>query len=150
MEEPSVLRETKGMQKGFVKEDVLTYLDELNSKIEGLERDLRAAQEKSPSDPQEIIKLRSQVENLQEKLNASNNALRAANKEMEELKKQLEAAKKGAPAAGGNGEDGCNNYHDRTNYLPVSFHTALLCQGYHDGRCQGVIQNSERELKGSI
>lgn len=97
--EPTVLRETKIGQKGFIKEDVLTYLDELNSKIEALETDLKNASEKGPSDPQEIIKYRSQIDNLQEKLNKSNQALREAKKENEELQKQITAFKSGNPAA---------------------------------------------------
>lgn len=97
--EPTVLRTTK-IGNGFVKEDVLTYLDELNSKIESLEEDLKKAKETGSSDPQELTKYRNQVDNLQEKLNASNNALRAARKENEELKKQLEAAGRGGAQAG--------------------------------------------------
>ena len=82
---PTVLRETKIGQKGFIKEDVITYLDELNSKIVALEDELKASKESSSSaDPEEITKYKNQVENLQEKLNTSNNALRAAKKENEE------------------------------------------------------------------
>ena len=98
--EPTVLRTTK-IGNGFVKEDVLTYLDELNSKIESLEEDLKKAKETGSSDPQELTKYRNQVDNLQEKLNASNNALRAARKENDELKKQLEAAARGGAAPAG-------------------------------------------------
>lgn len=90
MDEPTVLRTTK-IGGGFVKEDVMTYLDELNSKIVSLEDELKKAQETGPADPQELIKYRNQVENLQEKLNTSNNALRNTKKELEEAKKQLEA-----------------------------------------------------------
>ncbi len=90
MDEPTVLRETKMGQRGFVKEDVMTYLDELNSKIITLEDSLKKAEEKGPADPQELVKYRNQVDNLQEKLNASNNALRAAKKELDEAKKQIE------------------------------------------------------------
>ncbi|MDE7226678.1 MAG: hypothetical protein K2N49_07515, partial [Ruminococcus sp.] len=75
MEQPSILRETKGLQQGFVKEDVLTYLDELNSKILSLEKELKEKSGQKPADPQELVKYRTQVDNLQEKLNASNNAL---------------------------------------------------------------------------
>ena len=91
MDEPTVLRETKIGQKGFMKEDVMAYLDELNSKIVSLEDELKKAKETGPAtDPQELIKTRNQMENLQEKLNNSNNALRAAKKENEELKKRIE------------------------------------------------------------
>jgi len=90
MQEPTVLRETKIGQKGFIKEDVMQYLDELNSKIISLETDLQKASETGPADPQEIIKYRNQVDNLQEKLNASNNALRAAKAELDAAKKQHE------------------------------------------------------------
>lgn len=105
MDEPTVLRTTK-IGGGFVKEDVMTYLDELNSKIVSLEDELKKAQETGPADPQELIKYRNQVDNLQEKLNASNNALRAAKKELEEAQKQHEEDQKliaqlksGAPGA---------------------------------------------------
>lgn len=101
MDQPTVLRETKIGQKGFVKEDVLTYLDELNSKIQSLEDDLKNASGQKPADPQELIKYRNQVDNLQEKLNASNNALRAAKKENEELQGQIAKLKAGGPAAVG-------------------------------------------------
>ena len=101
MDQPTVLRETKIGQKGFVKEDVLTYLDELNSKIQSLEDDLKNASGQKPADPQELIKYRNQVDNLQEKLNASNNALRAAKKENEELQGQIAKLKAGGPAAAG-------------------------------------------------
>ena len=112
MDEPTVLRTTK-IGGGFVKEDVLTYLDELNSKIDTLQNELKEARETGPADPQELIKYRNQVDGLQEKLNASNNALRAAKKENEDLKKQVEADQKviaqlkaggAAPAQGGNAQ----------------------------------------------
>ncbi len=93
MDEPTVLRTTK-IGGGFVKEDVLTYLDELNSKIDTLQNELKEARETGPADPQELIKYRNQVDSLQEKLNASNNALRNAKKENEDLKKQIEADQK--------------------------------------------------------
>ena len=93
MEEPTVLRTAR--MGGFVKEDVMTYLDELNSKIISLEEELKAAKAAGPaSDSQELTKARNQVDNLQEKLNASNNALRAAKKENEDLKKQIEEDQK--------------------------------------------------------
>lgn len=106
MDEPTVLRTTK-IGGGFVKEDVLTYLDELNSKISGLEAELKEAKESGPADPQELLKYRNQLDNLQEKLNASNNALRAAKKENEDLQKKLADSEKiiaqlkagGAPTA---------------------------------------------------
>ena len=88
MAESTILRETKIGQKGFVKEDVMTYIDELNSKIVTLEDEIKKGAPASNVDQQELIKYRNQIDNLQEKLNASNNALRAAKKENEELQKQ--------------------------------------------------------------
>lgn len=88
MAESTILRETKIGQKGFVKEDVMTYIDELNDKIVSLEDEIKKGAPVSNVDQQEIIKYRNQIDNLQEKLNASNNALRAAKKEVEELQKQ--------------------------------------------------------------
>ena len=110
MQEPTVLRTTK-IGGGFVKEDVMQYLDELNSKIVGLEEELANAKDSGPTDPQEIVKYRKQIDSLQEKLNASNNALRTAKTELDAAKKQheqdqalinqLRAGKGGAaPAAG--------------------------------------------------
>ncbi len=89
MQEPTVLRTTK-IGGGFVKEDVMQYLDELNSKIVGLEEELANAKDSGPTDPQEIVKYRKQIDSLQEKLNASNNALRTAKTELDAAKKQHE------------------------------------------------------------
>ena len=102
MDTPNVLRETKGMQKGFVKEDVLMYLDELNSKIDELQKKANEASGQQPADNQEIIKYRNQIDNLQEKLNASNNALRVAKKENEELQQQIAKLKAGGAAPSSN------------------------------------------------
>ncbi len=106
MAESTILRETKIGQKGFIKEDVMTYIDELNSKIVSLEDELKKGAPATPVDQQEIIKYRNQIDNLQEKLNASNNALRAAKKEVEELQQQhdsdlkiIEQLKAGGPGA---------------------------------------------------
>ena len=106
MAESTILRETKIGQKGFVKEDVMTYIDELNSKIVSLEDEIKKGAPAAPVDQQEIIKYRNQIDNLQEKLNASNNALRAAKKEVEDLQKQhdsdlklIEQLKAGGPGA---------------------------------------------------
>lgn len=101
MDQPSILRETKIGQKGYVKEDVLTYLDELNSENERLKKELQEASGQKPADPQELVKFRNQVDNLQEKLNASNNALRAAKKENEELQQQIEKLRAGGSAVPG-------------------------------------------------
>lgn len=88
MDEPIILRTTK-IGNGYVKEDVMQYLDELNTKIEKLEKELADAQQTGPSDPEEIIKYRNQVDRLQEKLNQSNNTLRTLRDENEALKKQI-------------------------------------------------------------
>ncbi len=87
MEQPTVLRTTK-IGGGFVKEDVLTYLDELNTKIESLEKELQDSKglTQPAVDPHEIAKYRNQIDNLQEKLNKSNQILRETKKENEELK----------------------------------------------------------------
>ena len=64
MEQPIVLRETKMGQKGFVREDVLMYLDELNTKITDLTKELEESSGKKPADSQEIIKYRNQIDNI--------------------------------------------------------------------------------------
>lgn len=97
MEQPTILRTTK-IGGGFVKEDVIDYIDELNSKMEAMQKELDDAKNSSQSNAvpqQEIAKYRTQIDSLQEKLNASNNALRSVRKENDELKKQL--AGKGIP-----------------------------------------------------
>jgi len=95
MSEPVVLRTVK--MGGFNKEDVLQYVDELNSKIVVLEEENKKNASTGPADPKEIQRYREQIDNLQKKLNESNNALRAAKTENEQLKAQL-ASKPGAPA----------------------------------------------------
>lgn len=97
--EPSILRETKFGEKGFVKEDVFTYFEELQQKNENLEKQLKELSGQKPAEPQELVKYRNQVDNLQEKLNASNNALRAAKKENEELQQEIAKLKSGKPSA---------------------------------------------------
>ena len=89
MDEPVVLRTAK--VGGFVKDDVLQYVDELNSKNVALEEQIKALQEAGPADPQEIAKYRSQIDNLQDKLNAANNSLRTIKSENETIKKQHES-----------------------------------------------------------
>lgn len=106
MDEPTVLRTAR--VGGFVKEDVMTYLDELNSKIVALEDELKAAKD-GAGDPQEINKYRSQVDNLQEKLNTSNNALRAAKKEVDDLKKAHDDDQKLIAQLKANAGNGQNN-----------------------------------------
>lgn len=102
MDQPTILRTTK-IGGGFVKEDVIDYIDELNSKMEAMQKELDDAKNSSQSNAvpqQEIAKYRTQIDSLQEKLNASNNALRSARKENDELKKQL--AGKGIPTGAAN------------------------------------------------
>ncbi|MDE6521073.1 MAG: hypothetical protein K2K91_11580 [Ruminococcus sp.] len=102
MEQPTILRTTK-IGGGFVKEDVIDYIDELNSKMEAMQKELDDAKNSSQSNAvpqQEIARYRTQIDSLQEKLNASNNALRSVRKENDELKKQL--AGKGIPTGTAN------------------------------------------------
>ena len=88
MDESVVLRTAK--VGGFVKEDVLQYVDELNSKNVALEEQIKSLQEVGPADPQEINDYKQKIEKLQEKFNTSNNSLRAATAELDSAKKQRE------------------------------------------------------------
>lgn len=102
MDEPTVLRTTK-IGGGFVKEDVLQYLDELNSKILSLQEECERAKKSGASnnDAQDMIKYRNQVENLQEKLNKANADLRSARKELETAKDTIAKLQAGKPVAVG-------------------------------------------------
>ena len=64
MSEPTsnLLRETKIGQKGFVKDDVMTYLDELNTKLTDLENENKALKENANNNnnSQEIDKYKIQ------------------------------------------------------------------------------------------
>ena len=62
MDEPVVLRTAK--VGGFVKEDVLQYVDELNSKNFALEEQLKTLQEGNVADPQEVSRLRKQKQGI--------------------------------------------------------------------------------------
>ncbi len=102
MDEPTVLRTTK-IGGGFVKEDVLTYLDELNSKILSLQEENEKLKKSgsSSSNDGEIRKYKNQIDNLQEKLNASNNALRNAKKELEAAQTTIAQLQAGKPVPAG-------------------------------------------------
>ncbi len=102
MDEPTVLRTTK-IGGGFVKEDVLTYLDELNSKILSLQEENEKLKKSgsAPGDDGEIRKYKNQIDNLQEKLNASNNALRNAKKELEAAQNTIAQLQAGKPVPAG-------------------------------------------------
>lgn len=102
MDEPTVLRTTK-IGGGFVKEDVMQYLDELNSKINMLQDENEKLQKAGPSNSadDEIRKYKNQVENLQEKLNNANNLLRTKNKELEAAKATISQLQAGKPLPAG-------------------------------------------------
>ena len=55
MDQPTVLRTAK--VGGFVKEDVLTYVDELNSKIYGLGEELKEVREKASAPAQDSAQI---------------------------------------------------------------------------------------------
>ncbi|MBE6855353.1 MAG: hypothetical protein E7501_06875 [Ruminococcus sp.] len=82
MDQPTVLRTAK--VGGFVKEDVLTYVDELNSKIYGLEEELKEVREKASApaqDSAQIQKLENEIKQLRTDLGTANAGLRKAQKE---------------------------------------------------------------------
>ncbi|MBO5103631.1 MAG: hypothetical protein J6B74_01015, partial [Ruminococcus sp.] len=102
MDEPTVLRTTK-IGGGFVKEDVLTYLDELNSKILSLQEENETIKKagSSSNNDDDVRKYKNQIDNLQEKLNASNNALRNAKKELEAAQNTIAQLQAGKPVPAG-------------------------------------------------
>lgn len=102
MADTTVLRTTK-IGNGFVKEDVMQYLDELNTKIDDLVKENEKLKKAGPSESSEdeIRKYKNQVENLQEKLNNSNNLLRAKNKELETAKATIAQLQAGKPVPAG-------------------------------------------------
>ncbi|MBR2088787.1 MAG: hypothetical protein IJ906_17010, partial [Oscillospiraceae bacterium] len=81
-----VLQETKGMEKGFKKEGVLTYIDELTNKLNKLEeRNADLEKEVSKGDSKLIEQYRTDLDNAQKK---ASEAIRQA----QENANQLQAA----------------------------------------------------------
>ncbi len=78
MDQPTVLRTAK--VGGFVKEDVLTYVDELNSKIYSLEEEVKQMQEKASNatDDAAVQRLEKEIKTLRSDLGSANAALRQA------------------------------------------------------------------------
>ena len=67
----NMLRETKLGQKGYVKEDVTSFFEELQDKIDRLEKDLRDAEENSNGNGADTKQLESIIDSLNEKLRVS-------------------------------------------------------------------------------
>ena len=102
MADTAILRTTK-FGNGFVKKDVIAYLDQLNTRINELNAELKTAKHSEPeNDSDEIQRYKNQIENLQERLNRANAMLRTAvenhNREVEDLKNQLRIAEMKAQA----------------------------------------------------
>lgn len=88
MDQPTVLRTAK--VGGFVKEDVLTYVDELNSKIYALDEELKEARDQMNSgskDNAQIQKLENEVKQLRIDLGTANAGLRKANEALAQAAK---------------------------------------------------------------
>lgn len=102
MADASVLRTTK-IGNGFVKEDVMQYLDELNTKMGELvaeNEQLKKGTQKSGNED-EIRKYKNQINNLQEKLNNANNAHRTVKKELEKAQETIAQLQAGKPVPAG-------------------------------------------------
>jgi len=137
---------------GYVKDDVDELLKEFTARTQALEAELVKKENKNnAADAQEIAKYRSQVDNLQEKLNASNNALRAAKKENDELKKQLELVKAGGavPAGTPNNQalDAAKREIDNLkNQLAVAQKGGNAGAGVNNSQAQQAIEAAKKEI----
>lgn len=102
MADTTVLRTTK-IGNGFVKEDVMQYLDELNSRMGDLVAENEQLKKAGPKsgDEDEIRRYKNQIENLQEKLNNANNAHRAVKKELDAAKETIAKLQAGKPVPAG-------------------------------------------------
>lgn len=86
MDQPMLLLRPTKIGGGFVKEDVLAYVDELNSKIVALENELKEAQESVAGpglDQQQAQKYENEIKGLRSDLGAANAALRKAKEDLE-------------------------------------------------------------------
>ena len=86
MDQPMLLLRPTKIGGGFVKEDVLAYVDELNSKIVALENELKEAQESAAGpglDQQQAQKYENEIKGLRSDLGAANAALRKAKEDLE-------------------------------------------------------------------
>lgn len=92
MKNSTILRTAK--VGGFNKEDVLTYVDELNAKIDSLKADLEKAQA-SAVNPAELEEYKSEIVRLTQLVNDNENAVSeirtAADAEKSELRTEMEA-----------------------------------------------------------
>ncbi|MBE6847961.1 MAG: hypothetical protein E7503_07530 [Ruminococcus sp.] len=98
MDQPTVLRTTK-IGNGFIKEDVLAYVDELNSKIYALEEECNDLREKlnagGGASDETVKQYEAELSRLRGELGTTKNQLRAAQDEL-----------KNRPVIGSDGEAG--------------------------------------------
>jgi len=85
----NLLRETKIGQKGFLREDVLNYIDELQTKIEDLEKDVSENQRKGGSSSNNK-QLEGIIKTLEGKLKMSDAALANERQSREKERQQYE------------------------------------------------------------
>lgn len=90
MKNSTILRTAK--VGGFNKEDVLTYVDELNSKIDSLKGELETAKS-LPVDTSELENYKSEVERLKERLSETETSLSTARTDFDSQKSELENQK---------------------------------------------------------
>ena len=101
MDQPNVLRTTK-IGGGFVKEDVLAYVDELNSQIYALQEQVDEMKKKAESgggmDDAKEAEYEAELSRLRGELGTTKNQLRAA---QDELKNRpvIEGGEGGVPVA---------------------------------------------------
>lgn len=100
MDQPTVLRTTK-IGNGFIKEDVLAYVDELNSKIYALEEECNDLKEKLNNggglSDDAVKQYEAELSRLRGELGTTKNQLRAAQDEL-----------KNRPVIGADGEGGAS------------------------------------------
>lgn len=100
MDQPTVLRTTK-IGNGFIKEDVLAYVDELNSKIYALEEECNDLKQKLASgggaDDDTVKQYEAELSRLRGELGTTKNQLRAAQDEL-----------KNRPVIGSDGVEGAS------------------------------------------
>lgn len=97
----NLLRETKIGQKGFVREDVLNYIDELQTKNEDLEKELAEIQGSGNTSSNDVKQLEAIIKTLEGKLKMSDTALANERQSRDRERQQYEDRLRKASSNGG-------------------------------------------------